>query len=106
MFRWVSIVRTSGYQINAKSCSQPFLPEWRATLGADYNRVNNFTRFVRARLEIRDGSLYAFPAAIDESSVTVTIKDSDCLIVVPPEENGIYAGAKVTIIKLPGEIRG
>lgn len=102
-----------GFQLFARpvirlmqSASQPFLPEWRATLGADYNRVNNFTRFVRARLEIRDGSLYAFPAAIDESSVTVTIKDSDCLIVVPPEENGIYAGAKVTIIKLPGEIRG
>ncbi|MEK3747944.1 gephyrin-like molybdotransferase Glp [Paenibacillus sp. FSL E2-8871] len=86
--------------------SQPFLPEWSATLGADYNRVNDFTRFVRARLEIREGSLYAIPAAIDESSVMVTIKDSDCLIVVPPEERGLSAGAKVTIIKLPGEIRG
>ncbi|CAH1057002.1 gephyrin-like molybdotransferase Glp [Paenibacillus pseudetheri] len=102
-----------GFQLFARpvirlmqSASQPFLPEWSATLGTDYSRVNNFTRFVRARLEIRDGSLYAFPAAIDESSVTVTIKDSDCLIVVPPEERGLSAGAKVTIIKLPGEIRG
>ncbi|WP_313641240.1 gephyrin-like molybdotransferase Glp [Paenibacillus sp.] len=85
--------------------SQPFLPEWSATLGADYNKVNNFARFVRARLEIRDGSLYAVPASIDESSVMITIKDSDCLIVVPPEERGLSAGAKVTIIKLPGEIR-
>ena len=89
-----------------QGASQPFLPEWTATLGADYHKVNNFTRFVRAALEIRDGNLYAFPAGIDESSVMVTIKDSDCLIVVPPEEKGLSAGAKVTVIKLPGELRG
>ncbi|WP_340393759.1 gephyrin-like molybdotransferase Glp [Paenibacillus sp. FSL E2-0177] len=102
-----------GFQLFARpvislmqSASQPFLPEWSATLGTDYKRVNNFTRFVRARLEIKDGSLFAYPAIIDESSVTVTIKDSDCLIVVPPEEKGLSAGDKVTVIKLPGEIRG
>ncbi|MEK5417141.1 MULTISPECIES: molybdopterin molybdotransferase MoeA [unclassified Paenibacillus] len=102
-----------GFQLFARpvislmqSASQPFLPEWSATLGTDYKRVNNFTRFVRARLEIKDGSLFAYPALIDESSVTVTIKDSDCLIVVPPEEKGLSAGDKVTVIKLPGEIRG
>lgn len=89
-----------------QNAPQPFLPEWTATLGADYDRVNNFTRFVRARLEIREGTLYAYPASIDESSVMVTIKDSDCLIVVPPEVKGLSAGAKVTIIKLPGEVRG
>lgn len=85
-----------------QSASQPFLPEWSATLGTDYKRVNNFTRFVRARLEFKDGSLFAYPALIDESSVTVTIKDSDCLLVVPPEEKGLSAGDKVTVIKLPG----
>ncbi|WP_339243680.1 gephyrin-like molybdotransferase Glp [Paenibacillus sp. FSL R10-2796] len=102
-----------GFQLFARlvislmqSASKPFLPEWSATLGTDYKRVNNFTRFVRARLEIKDGSLFAYPALIDESSVTVTIKDSDCLIVVPPEEKGLSAGDKVTVIKLPGEIRG
>ncbi|MEK4040686.1 gephyrin-like molybdotransferase Glp [Paenibacillus sp. FSL L8-0493] len=102
-----------GFQLFARpvislmqSASQPFLPEWNVTLGTDYKRVNNFTRFVRARLEIKDGSLFAYPALIDESSVTVTIKDSDCLIVVPPEEKGLSAGDKVTVIKLPGEIRG
>ncbi|OMD88152.1 molybdopterin molybdenumtransferase MoeA [Paenibacillus odorifer] len=102
-----------GFQLFARpvislmqSASQPFLPEWSATLGTDYKRVNNFTRFVRARLEFKDGSLFAYPALIDESSVTVTIKDSDCLIVVPPEEKGLSAGDKVTVIKLPGEIRG
>ncbi|MNU11316.1 hypothetical protein D3C72_2590670 [compost metagenome] len=50
--------------------------------------------------------LYAHPAAVDESSVMVTIKDSDCLIVIPPNSGLIAAGEQVSIIKLPGEIRG
>lgn len=102
-----------GFQLFARpvlsimqGASSPFLPEWSAILGADYLKVNNYTRFVRARLVIRDGCLFVYPAAIDESSVLVTIKDSDCLIIVPPEEKGLKAGAKVKVIKLPGEIQG
>ena len=33
-------------------------------------------------------------------SVMITIKDSDCLIVIPPEKKGIAAGEQV-ILKLP-----
>ncbi|MDF9841132.1 MULTISPECIES: gephyrin-like molybdotransferase Glp [unclassified Paenibacillus] len=86
--------------------NQPLLPEWSAVMGADYSRVNNYTRFVRARLAIRDGMIHAYPAVIDESSVMVTIKDSDCLIVVPPEARGLKSGDKVKVLKLPGELRG
>lgn len=89
-----------------QGAAAPFLTEWTATLGEDYPKVNNYTRYVRARLEIKEGVLFAYPAKIDESSVMVTIKDSDCLIVVPPEERGLTAGAKVTVIKLPGEFNG
>ncbi|MNI20687.1 Molybdopterin molybdenumtransferase [compost metagenome] len=92
--------------LQMQGADQPFLPEWTAVLGADYNKVNNYTRFVRARLEIHEGQLYAYPASIDESSVMVTIKDSDCLIVIPPEERGVSAGDSVKVLKLPGEIRG
>lgn len=102
-----------GFQLFARpviagmqGAAKPFLPEWSAVLGTDYTKVNNYTRYVRARLEVREGMLYAFPAAIDESSVMVTIKDSDCLIIVPPEERGLSAGARVSILKLPGEIQG
>jgi molybdopterin molybdotransferase len=31
----------------------------------------------------------------------ITIKDSDCLIVVPPVKKGIAAGEQVTILRLP-----
>ncbi|QSF42574.1 molybdopterin molybdotransferase MoeA [Paenibacillus tianjinensis] len=102
-----------GFQLFARpvislmlGAAQPLLPEWTAFMGADYTKVNNYTRFVRARLEIRDGSIYAYPAGIDESSVMVTIKDSDCLIIVPPEARGLAAGDRVKILKLPGEIVG
>ncbi|AHV97669.1 gephyrin-like molybdotransferase Glp [Paenibacillus sabinae] len=87
--------------VSMQGASEPFLPEWTVVLGKDYPKVNNYTRFVRARLEVHDGSVYAFPAGIDESSVMVTIKDSDCLIIVPPEERGLPAGSKVRAMILP-----
>ncbi|QWU13983.1 molybdopterin molybdotransferase [Paenibacillus sophorae] len=97
-----------GFQLFARpaiasmqGATEPFLPEWTVILGADYSKVNNYTRFVRARLELPDGNVYAYPAALDASSVMVTIKDSDCLIIVPPEERGLTAGTKVQVIKLP-----
>lgn len=102
-----------GFQLFARpvislmqGASSPFLPEWGAVLGTDYLKVNNYTRFVRAWLENHEGCLFAYPADIDESSVMVTIKDSDCLIIVPPEEKGLKAGAKIKVIKLPGEFPG
>ncbi|WP_410768657.1 gephyrin-like molybdotransferase Glp [Fontibacillus sp. BL9] len=82
--------------------SQPFLKEIQATLGREYVKVNNFTRFVRGRLELAEGRLVAYPAALDESSVMVTIKDSDVLIVIPPSSRGVQAGETVTVLQLPG----
>ncbi|MCG7381161.1 gephyrin-like molybdotransferase Glp [Paenibacillus sp. ACRRY] len=88
--------------------ARPYLEEWTATLDQEYTKVNNFTRFVRGRTEIRNGRVYAMPAAsrVDESSVMITIKDSDCLIIIPPDKKGIAAGEQVTILKLPsGQVR-
>lgn len=88
--------------------AHPYLEEWTAILDDDYTKVNNFTRFVRGRTEIRNGMVYAKPSAarVDESSVMITIKDSDCLIVVPPEKKGIPAGEQVRILRLPtGHVR-
>ncbi len=78
----------------------PYLTEWSGTLGADYPKVNNFTRYVRGKTEIRDGVVYAIPTGIDESSVMITIKDSDCLIVVPPGQQGLKSGDKVQMLML------
>ncbi|MWV42330.1 molybdopterin molybdenumtransferase MoeA [Paenibacillus sp. HJL G12] len=81
---------------------KPYLTEWTALLDQDYTKVNAFTRYVRGRLEARDGMLYAIPAKVDESSVMVTIKDSDCLIVIPPAKNVTPAGEKVKVLLLKG----
>ncbi|GAB6930215.1 molybdopterin molybdotransferase MoeA [Paenibacillus sp. JCM 10914] len=79
-----------------------FLTEVTAVLGADYNKVNNFTRFVRGSLQAVDGRLVATPAVLDESSVMITIKDSDCLIIIPPELRGAARGQEVQVLVLPG----
>lgn len=83
-------------------CKQPFLQEVQATLGREYVKVNNFTRFVRGSLSAVEGRLIAYPAELDESSVMITIKDSDVLIVIPPTTRGIPAGELVTVLQLPG----
>lgn len=80
---------------------RPFLPEFAATLGRDYSKVNNFTRFVRGSLEFSDGRILAVPARLDESSIMITIKDSDALIVIPPTTTGVEAGEMVKVLKLP-----
>lgn len=79
---------------------QPYLPRWTAILGSDYSRLNSFTRFVRGKLEIKNGQVVATPATVDESSVMVTIKDSDCLIIIPPNTKDMKAGDPVEIMKL------
>lgn len=81
---------------------QPFLPELTAELARPYAKINNFTRYVRGRLEVREGKLYAYPAELDESNVMITIMDSDALIVIPPTNAGKEAGEQVTVLKLPG----
>ncbi|WP_433946637.1 molybdopterin molybdotransferase MoeA [Paenibacillus sp. SN-8-1] len=82
--------------------TQPFLTEFTAVLGRTYDKINNFTRFVRGSLRIEDAQLVATPASLDESSVMITIKDSDCLIVVPPSSGVLQAGDKVTVLRLSG----
>ncbi|MBO2942982.1 molybdopterin molybdotransferase MoeA [Paenibacillus sp. F411] len=80
------------------------LPSWSAKLGRAYTKVNNFTRFVRGTLEVSDGQVVAYPAQLDESSVMVTIKDSSCLIIIPPELKGASEGTEVNVLLLPGAL--
>lgn len=77
-----------------------YLPEWQAELGRDYVKINSFTRFVRGHLEAHDGKLVAYPALLDESNVMVTIKDSDCLIIIPPTSETLPAGTNVKVLRL------
>lgn len=75
-------------------------PEATAYLGEDFTKVNAYHRFVRGRSYVEDGKVYVKQAGPDQSSVMRSIKDSDCLIVIPPGGRGLYAGELVKIIKL------
>lgn len=78
--------------------------KWTACLSTDYKKVNAFTRFVRGVRTIENGRMYVKPVGLDRSSALVTLKDADCLIVIPPTKTGIKAGEIVTILPLPSSI--
>ncbi|GLI04567.1 molybdopterin molybdenumtransferase [Paenibacillus tyrfis] len=75
-------------------------PEATAFLGEDFTKVNAYHRFVRAKSYIEDGKVYVKMAGPDQSSVMLSIKDSDCLMVIPPGGRGVLAGEKVRMIQL------
>ena len=79
---------------------QDYLLEWTATLGHDYHKINSFTRYVRGSMTVENGKIIAYPASLDESSVMVTIKDSDCLIIIPPTSEVLPAGTTVSLLRL------
>jgi molybdopterin molybdotransferase len=78
------------------------LPAHIAVLDADFPKVNAYTRFVRGRTYIRDGKIYAAPAGPDQSSIMISIKDADCLIVIPPTKHGLKSGDEVMVLRLVG----
>lgn len=75
-------------------------PEAIACLGEDFTKVNAYPRFVRGKSYIEDGKFYVKQAGHDQSSVMLSIKDSGCLIVIPPGGCGVLAGERVKIIRL------
>jgi molybdopterin molybdotransferase len=70
-----------------------------ARLQGDYAKGNIYPRYLRARTCIQDGLLLVEPVEKNQSSVTVTIKDADCLVLIPPG-GGARAGDLVTVLRL------
>lgn len=79
---------------------QLYLPEQRARLARDYTKPGPFQRFVRGTCYTTDGQLYVDPVGIDKSSIVTSIKDANCLIVIPPGGRGVSCGEQVSVIKL------
>lgn len=75
---------------------QPFT----AILGADFPKPGAFPRYVRGKMSSEDGQVVVRPNGVDKSSITVSIVDADCLIVIPPGGQGVRAGERVTALKL------
>ncbi|SEM67757.1 gephyrin-like molybdotransferase Glp [Lihuaxuella thermophila] len=80
--------------------ADPDLPYFTATMAEDFTTPCPFERFVRAYRYVTDGKVFVKPAGMEKSSITLTIKDTDCLIVVPPGGRGVLAGDQVKVISL------
>lgn len=79
---------------------RPYLREHKARLIGGYAKPTTFQRFVRGTCYTEDGQLFAKPVGIDKSSIVTSIKDADCLIVIPPGDQGVPDGAHVSVIEL------
>ncbi|TQK63942.1 putative molybdopterin binding protein [Brevibacillus sp. AG162] len=79
-----------------------YLQDFTAFLGEDFTKVNAYPRYVRGKSYVIDGKVFVKPVGIDQSSVTVSIKDSDCLIKIPPGGKGILQSELVSALMLRG----
>jgi molybdopterin molybdotransferase len=76
------------------------LQTFTATMGEDFTKPCPVERFVRGRRSIKEGQVVVKPVGVEKSSITLTIKDTDCLIVIPPGGKGKRAGDRVQAISL------
>jgi molybdopterin molybdotransferase len=79
---------------------QRYLPERQARLAGDYTKRSGFQRFVRGTCFTEGGQLFAQPVGVDKSGIVSSIKDANCLIVVPPGGKGLSDGEIVTVVLL------
>lgn len=80
-----------------------YLPEISAFLDEEFTKVNAYQRYVRGKSYVENGKVFVKPVRHDQSSVTLSIKDSDCLIIIPQGSKGIPRGELVSVLKLGGE---
>ncbi|MNP05253.1 Molybdopterin molybdenumtransferase [compost metagenome] len=71
-----------------------------ATLTVDYPKSDRSTRFVRGVMSSMDGRLEVSPIGRDMSSITVSLRDANCLICLPGSPKGYAAGSLVEVIPL------
>ena len=70
----------------------------KARLGASYDKPCPHPRYLRGRLTQEDGVLWALPDLNDKAGNLGTLKDSECLIVIPPGGRGKQAGERVDVL--------
>lgn len=71
----------------------------QATIVEDFDKPNNFTRFVRGIVEGKNGKLHARLAGADQSSMVRTLATANGLLIIPPGD-GVQAGATIDVILL------
>ncbi|WP_342719205.1 gephyrin-like molybdotransferase Glp [Bacillus paramycoides] len=88
------VIRTYLYKKN------PHVFRAEAILQKDFPKANPFTRFVRGKVEIVDGTLQAIPVGLDKSSAISSLVESNAFIVLPGGTRGFEAGITVSVLLL------
>ncbi|UOQ43248.1 molybdopterin molybdotransferase MoeA [Halobacillus salinarum] len=76
----------------------PFRRRTKAYLNKDFPKANPFMRFVRGKVTMRDGKIFASPAGIDKSAVVTSLAETDAFIVLPGGTKGFKLGDMVEVI--------
>ncbi|MFK7697522.1 gephyrin-like molybdotransferase Glp [Paenibacillus sp. HJGM_3] len=63
-----------------------------------------FERYVRGRLRLEGGRAYARPAGGNKSSDLISLREAQCLIVVPPGGEGVRPGDLVEVHPIEGAL--
>jgi molybdopterin molybdotransferase len=80
------------------------LPEIKAFMPQGYAKTDAYTRYVRGRIVFcGDGRVCVEPAGQDKSSIVTSIKESDCLICIPPGKEETVPGSLVSVLCLNKE---
>ncbi len=88
------VIRTYMYKKN------PHVFRAEAILQKDFPKANPFTRFVRGKVEIVDGTLQAIPVGLDKSSAISSLAEANAFIILPGGTRGFEAGITVSVLLL------
>ncbi len=69
-----------------------------ASLAADFTKPSPYPRYVRGVYRMEQGAVWVEPIGPDKSSVTVSLLDATCLIVIPAGGRGLQHGDQVQFI--------
>lgn len=78
----------------------PDLSVFTAIMAENFHKPSPFERFVRGIYSIKEGKVFVRPAGMEKSSITLTIRDANCLIIVPSGGRGVQKGDLVRAIML------
>jgi molybdopterin molybdotransferase len=87
-------------------CRDPYLREMEALLVGDYVKPCPYPRYLRGKLSVEDTVLHARPDIHDKASPLISLKESECLIVIPAGGKGKRAGERVKVIPIGRYFQG
>jgi molybdopterin molybdotransferase len=93
-------VRPAILMLQGVTMEQSLPREVTAKLAADFDKGSPHERFVRTRLFVREGILYADPLAFNKSSMMASIPEADGLLRIPAGPEGAARGSLVHVIQL------